>query len=264
MTRPCLLVLEDLYDNGHQWNCQIASEDMFGAEGILLPIRGGISFAAKDNRITSGKTFLKTRGAIIDGLTALDLSGARFSFFSSAALSDRFTGGQSTMVQTTGTRTVLALLIKGEGSDYSTTIEDLEDNVFEDSVSLKTQYEACSYGELQIDPFTGTLGDMTIEGGVGTVELSGSITGVNYVLVEAQVMLAASIAFGPTWLLRYNHLMLFHSPAVDLPAIASASLPGRLSRYRSGWTASNTVMVRQHDQTAPWLTILVASHCSSV
>jgi len=86
------------------------------------------------------------------------------------------------LIAKTGTLTALVIrVIDSNGVEPEPSIAQLENDVFQDDVSLQTQYEKCSYGKLQMQPFSGkTKTGIEINGGVVDVKIDNfEITATN-------------------------------------------------------------------------------------
>uniref|UniRef100_A0A7S4AQ38 Peptidase M11 gametolysin domain-containing protein n=1 Tax=Pseudo-nitzschia australis TaxID=44445 RepID=A0A7S4AQ38_9STRA len=70
-------------------------------------------------------------------------------------------------------KTLVVRVIAKNGIEPTASIEQLRSDVFEDQVCLKSQYDACSYGQLKIEPFNGkTTTGIKINGGVVNVKVN--------------------------------------------------------------------------------------------
>jgi len=88
---------------------------------------------------------------------------------------------QRNLIAKTGTFTTLVIrVIDSNGVEPEPSLAKMENDVFQDDVSLKTQYEKCSYGKLQIEPFSGKTSTGTqINGGVVDVKVDFELTATN-------------------------------------------------------------------------------------
>jgi hypothetical protein len=100
----------------------------------------------------------------------------------------RARGSNRKLADKTGTLTTLVVRVvdsngigaqrtdSSTGSITKIDIAKLKDDVYNDSVSLKTQYDACSYGKLKIQPYSGTTRTgKVVNGGVTEITLSNTV-----------------------------------------------------------------------------------------
>ena len=130
----------------------------------------------------------------------------------------------------TGTRAVL--VVRADAADVSTTKsnEGLEDDIFgtgNDAVNLVSQYDACSYGQLQFEAAATP---------VLTVQISNTVTGANDGTIRQAMEDEANILLGQNVYSFANHVM-FCLPRGTVTSSGSsgwigyANLPGSRSVY---------------------------------
>jgi Gametolysin peptidase M11 len=110
----------------------------------------------------------------------------------------------------TGTRTVLVVRVSGtsDGRATSASASQLADDIFDDNVSLKSHYTACSYGKLTFQKATGN----NIVNGVVSVNLNSNVAGVESGTVRDRMESAANSLVGTTVQSAYNHVMFCIPP----------------------------------------------------
>ena len=85
----------------------------------------------------------------------------------------------STSATTGGTESsLLALRVIGSDNVTSSTAEEIREKLFYDSVSLRKQLDACSYGQTTIQPYDNmTSTGIDIDRGVAEITINNTITG---------------------------------------------------------------------------------------
>ena len=118
--------------------------------------------------------------------------------FSVAGILD--TGIVRRLAVATGTKTVLAVRVIASDSLTSSSEVTISDEIFgtvNDLVNMKSQYEACSNGQLIFQPFTGTTSSgTTVLDGVTTVKIDMNVNGVEDSSVRVAVLDAANNQLG--------------------------------------------------------------------
>jgi hypothetical protein len=84
----------------------------------------------------------------------------------------------------------------------------LANDIFDDSVSLATHYNACSYGLVQFAKATGN----NVNNGVVTVSLTSSVNGVESSTVRTRMQDAATARIGQDVRNAYDHVMFCIPP----------------------------------------------------
>jgi len=246
MTKPCLMV-ERVGGNAgtntnavRKWACILDRKDCNGGKGCILPIvdiRGRLV-----NETISGPTEMVANGATIN-IEGIDVSTAeKIEFVKAKGKAKGRLQGPNPMV---GKRTVIAVQVKGTDVDYPTTILKMIDNIFNDAVSLRTQMSACSYGELELEPFTGNLNGIKMKFATVQLSLDVHMEGRSAESAESLTTQAMQSVFGKLWLFKVDHAMYFFPKGVEFPNgwAAYAELPGKISCYSHGRVKSNSAMV---------------------
>ena len=225
-------------------------EDHTDEEVISIQVDDGTSYVtdltpawAKANNVELGSTraSVKGRGRQNAGLAnakATIVRGGNNRDLAERKLTDR----------STGTRTVLAVIIqdfsRNSGEQVPTFSETtLSTEVFGSGggqVSLRSQYDACSQGQLMFDPVAGKTSGNTnlasnISNGVVTVTVNtGCTTNTCDNTLHNAATSAINTAFGQQPYNIADHVM-YCLPPNAMSGIAYANLPGWRSVYKDKW-----------------------------
>lgn len=198
--------------------------------------------------LISGKTKLDTRGATFDEATGeLILPNG-----SPPGLVNNPNHNRKLAV-TQGTKSVLVVRVVAADGAATTDEAGLSDNVFGtygDPVNLKSQYQACSKGDLDFVP---ALSRTKVGGGVDASDISVGATTVNVATTVAEgdvtmrnaVTQALNAQFGvssPTALA--NHVM-YCLPAQAMNGIAYAFVNSWMSVYKDTWCNSPSGQIHE-------------------
>jgi hypothetical protein len=232
-TEPCLLMLKKtlMEDRSEieEVDCYDPSTEQFvhisGSSQLLKEFHDGV--------ITSGTSTLMQKGAYFDddegSLILPDLANVQYGDDPEA---------RRKLAVTTGTKEMLAVRVIA--SDASTTssesaISDAWFGTSGDAVNFKSQFEACSYNKLQIDP-ANTNG---VSNGVTTVTISNTVSGTDRDVIEY----AARSALG-NLSSQFDHVMLCLPPGTSGGWIAYAYINDWLSVYNN--QSCDYVSVQMH------------------
>ena len=194
----------------HKVLCELVDEDVDKAGGqYFVPIMG-IDESQLDN-IKSGETTLAAEGAVfLDG--ALQIPADAQIEYGTIDDNDgrRLRQKRRRSLSTTGTKRVLVIRVNAADTSTSATISELSNNIFGtygDTVTMKSQYNQCSYGKLQIEPFVGRTETGVYVNGVIDVNIGNTMSGSDRTDIESAVVVAAKNKLGD---LRasYDHVML--------------------------------------------------------
>jgi hypothetical protein len=181
-----------------------------------------------DGVITSGTSTLMQEGAYFDddegSLIFPDLANVQYGDDPEA---------RRKLAVTTGTKEMLAVRVIA--SDASTTssesaISDAWFGTSGDAVNFKSQYEACSYDKLQINP-ANTNG---VSNGVTTVNILNDVSGTSDSSIRTAVVNAAIASLG-NLSSQFDHVMLCLPPGTSGGWIAYAYVNSWLSVYNNQW-----------------------------
>ena len=232
-TEPCLLLLKlTLMKDGsesEEVDCYDPSTEQFvrisGSSQLLKGFHDGV--------ITSGRSTLMQEGAYFDdvegSLIFPDLANVQYGDDPEA---------RRKLAVTTGTKEMLAVRVIA--SDASTTssesaISDAWFGTSGDAVNFKSQYEACSYNKLQIDP----ANTADVSNGVTTVTISNTVSGTdNGVIRNAVTAELGNLAS------QFDHVMLCIPPGTSGGWIAYAYINDWLSVYNN--QSCDYVSVQMH------------------
>jgi len=148
---------------------------------------------------------------------------------------------------TTGVKKTLVIRIVADGFAPEASLTDLRDEVFGSELSLKSQIESCSHGNLVIEPYDGeTLGvfKQKIVGGVIEVGIPINPNGKSEKMMENEAMAASWYIFGDLTL-QFD-LVLFSLPPGTVPPFAAYAYVGSPFSYFSGF-AIRDVMIQMHE-----------------
>ena len=104
-----------------------------------------------------------------------------------------------------GARKLLVLRVEAFDSATSASASQLSTGIFGNSINLKTMYEACSGGNIQINPATGP----NIVNGVATIPLSTNVVGRTIQELDPEVQLAATAVLGDLKAGPWDFVMIF-------------------------------------------------------
>jgi len=181
---------------------------------------------------TSGESHLSTSEAIID------TDSPRMVIPSSAnvrVINDEAptrTEKRRRLVPTTGTLKTLVIRLGDSNKVWNTlSVAQMKDDIFEDESSLATQTDACSYGKLKIEPFSGkTPSGRNINGGVVNVKVKKPVSDSNF---ESEAINEAKKQLGDLNDSRFDLIMFCYPPGLDFTAYAYPN--GKYSFYSNDW-----------------------------
>lgn len=194
--------------------CELSDDDAEKADGRLFVSITGIDESQLDN-IKSGETTLVAEGAVfLDGELQIPADGQIE--FGTIDENDerRVRQKRRRSLSATGTKSVLVVRVNAADVSTSGTIKELSNNIFGtygDTVTMKSQYDQCSYGKLQFEPFVGRTSKGVYVNGVIDVTISNNVGGSDRTNIEAAVQVAAKNKLGN---LRdeFDHVMLCLPP----------------------------------------------------
>lgn len=142
-----------------------------------------------------------------------------------------------------GDKSVLVVRVNAPDFSTSSSVSVLSDNVFgttDDSVNLKSQYEACSYNKLRLNP----TADSRATNGVYEVSISRKTKRASRESIEDAVVsqLTRELGYLPR---EFDHVMLCLPPRTSGSWIAYAYVNGWLSVYNDNWC--NYVSAQVHE-----------------
>lgn len=149
------------------------------------------------------------------------------------------------LVASTGTLKALVVrVIANNGVEPAASISQLRSDVFEDSVCLKSQYKACSHGQLIIEPFHGTtITGRKIIGGVVELNVGVNPAKGNKDVFQREANEAAIKAYGD--LSSQFDLVMFVIPPGTGNWVAYAYINRFDSYYNDDWSSSVSTQVHE-------------------
>jgi hypothetical protein len=149
------------------------------------------------------------------------------------------------LAKTSGTlKTLVVRVISKNGVGPSANTQKLRSDVFEDRLCLKSQYEACSHGRLQIEPFGGiTETGRSINGGVVQVQINMDPSYGNRDQLEAMANERATELYGD--LRSQFDLVMFSMPPGSGDWLAYAYINRFDSYFNDNWSSSASTQVHE-------------------
>jgi len=142
--------------------------------------------------------------------------------------------------------TLVIRVVDSNGIGADASISQLRDDIFEDEVCLKSQYERCSYGNLKIEAFNGrTSTNKQINGGVVDLNVNFDVTsGQNRGVLQQAAFDAAFQQLGDLEDDRYD-LVMFCMPPGTGNWLAYALINNKFSFYNNKWCSSVTAQLHE-------------------
>lgn len=218
-----------MYKTGsvESWVCKVQGQDATnaGATGSSTTVEiEGIEHVLEANPdIESGFTTLFADGAILKDHKLLIRKSNQLSFGSNE---------RRRQLAQTGTRTVLAVRVRSNGSWTVSTSSQISDNIFgtgNDVINLKSQMEGCSHNQLIIQPASGT----DIDDGVIEIDLDNA--GTNIYNLEDDVENALENKFGGKLSDHWDHVMMCLPPNTGDDWIGYGYINGEKTVYNDDW-----------------------------
>jgi len=151
-------------------------------------------------------------------------------------------------VTTTGEKVGLAIRVVADDEETTSSAAEISDEVFgtlSDSINLKSQYAACSYDQLIINPFSGTTSTgEAITGGVAEVTISMSVAGESRITVMNAVTAAAEAKYG-SLTSQFDHVLLCLPPNTADSWIGYGYYDSYLTVYNDDWC--NKPSIQMHE-----------------
>ena len=155
----------------------------------------------------------------------------------------------------TGDKEMLAIRVVANDATTTASLADISDNWYGtsgDTVNLKSQYSACSYGALECNPASKTTTNgPVVNNGVYQVTIGNSVTGVDRAVVEEAVVAAGNSDLG-NMQSQFDHVMLCLPPGTLGDWIGYAYVNWYLSVYNDDWC--NNVSIQMHGESCSFTT----------
>lgn len=216
------------------WTCEFSKHDAERLDVQSVDIVESSSVAAILENATSGASILTMSEAVID----TDTQEMYIPENAHVEVHDTFfgpDGAHKTAVAPTGKLNVLMIrVIDKNNIEPDSSVAQLKNDIFDDSVCLKTQMEACSYGKLKIHPFEGKSPNEKeyISNGIVNVQMDYDITSsINPRSIINEARKAAGKQLGDLKDPRFDLIMFCFPPGAPFYHAASAILNGRQSYY---------------------------------
>ena len=229
--------------------CELIDDDVTKAGGRYFVSIVGLVSGSLDN-IDSGVSTLAADGAVfLDGALQIPADAAIELGSIDDIINESDDGGllrwrklrsrqKSRKLAVTGRKKML--VVRADAKDHSTTADmaTLSNNIFGtagDTVTLKSQYDACSYGQLIFEPYEEN-------GGVVEVDIRGKVEGVDKFRVEDLMIAGAEEITGG--LEQFDHVMLCLPPGTG-DWIAYAYVGSWLSVFNDDWCQQLSTQVHE-------------------
>ena len=220
---PCVLVQRHVLfkhpdshseSERHVWACKLQGDDVKNAHARLVELDKAAKAALdKDPNIRSGHTTLMIDGAEITedktlkfpkGISITQHLGKKDAITSATNSRRRHHHRRGLNEVTTpddGPHKVLAIRVEAKDSSTTASKNRLGDDIFglgDDQINLSSRFDACSYGQLQFEPYNGaTTGGPTITDGVYELSMDNyNVVGVRDFTAEKAVVEAAEAKLG--------------------------------------------------------------------
>lgn len=236
----------DEHPDGHHhdsWVCQLNDEDSDRMQVQFVDIVETNTLSPAIANATSGESQLTVSEAIIDTESPRMFipKDAKFSVTDSNVIDveprDRRNEKRrrlSAKPPTKGTLKTLVIRLKDNKNRQPPSTSQLKNDVFDDAVSLKSQTQACSYGKLKIEPFTGkTPSNRQISNGIVDVQMDFDMaSGTSG--KDQKAMQAAKAQLGDLNDPRFDLLIFCFPPGSD-DFVAYAFPNSKYSFYNDKW-----------------------------
>ena len=247
----CTLFLKDVaygpteeQPNGYsqeEWVCGLPQEESSRLGGIEYVDIVDSSWVVAN--ATSGQSTLTVSEAIFD-IEALKM------YIPKDALVEVQTQTRRNLADKTGTlKTLVIRIIDSQGVAPDADANQIRNDVFEDGVSLKTQYDKCSYGKLKIEPFNGkTSTDKQVNGGVVDVQVD--FDTFDKSIADRDVLQQAAFDAANKQLGDLNNsdeynLVMFCMPPGTGDWLAYAFVNNKFSFYNNQWCSSVSAQLHE-------------------
>jgi hypothetical protein len=195
-----------------EWVCELSEADAAAVDAKFVVVEGLDDDFIQSNEITSAEATILVEGDSLSqdhmyvANTATTIVGAAAQKKATLTQSDNG-GGRSLAAEP---RTVLVVRVRGtsDGRATSASASQLANDIFDDSVSLKSQYAACSYGKLTFEKATGK----NVVNGIVSVTLNSNVKGVSSSTVRDRMESAANKLIGTNVQSAYDHVMFCVPP----------------------------------------------------
>jgi len=220
------------------WVCELSEDDSKRVDSQFVDIVESSAVAGTLANAKSGESTLTVTEAFVDTDSPRMYipDNARFRVDTIDDAPTRVAKNRKLGPELTGTLKALVIRVSDkDGIELDQKTAQLRKNVFEDDASLSTQTEACSYGKLKIEPFTGrTPSNRNVNNGVVNVEMDYSMADGGDISMQKAAMNAAKEYVGDLNDPMFD-LVMFCFPPGKSNFIAYAFPNSRYSFYNNDW-----------------------------
>lgn len=247
----CNLVFADMEFEANQehpdgyseerWVCHLSQDDSSRVGGMqYIPIANPLQLGITETTATSGVATLEFTRAIVD-VDEEDKAELFIPVDSVVRMGKReLPKGRRSLASRVGTlRTLVVRVVDSQGLAPESTVDDLRNDVFEDAVSLRSQYQACSHGKLRIEPYRGqTATGRYISDGVVEIQIDYNTRRLgNFKSIQDATLRAAYRQIGNLDS-EFFDLVMFCLPPGTGEWIGYAFVNLKFSFYNNKWCSS--------------------------
>mmetsp|Transcript_28355 Transcript_28355/g.59402 ORF Transcript_28355/g.59402 Transcript_28355/m.59402 type:complete len:750 (+) Transcript_28355:136-2385(+) len=236
----CRLFIEEvMYNDGssqEDWVCELPQEE-FSKLGLQYIKIDRLDAVIPTKDVKSGESILIMSRAIVDTEDSkMYIPSNAIIEVHNQSVEDAVSKLTRNLAEKTGTlNTLVVRFVDRNGVAPNATIKKLENDFFDDDGCLKSQYEACSYGKLKIQPFSGTTQTgVTIEHGVVEVHIDLDVSTSTIDDLKQKGHLATGTTLGDLMFNNTYDLVAYVFPPGCVGTwIASAYTNGKFSFYNN-------------------------------
>eukprot|EP00532_Pseudo-nitzschia_australis_P011727 CAMPEP_0168209662 /NCGR_PEP_ID=MMETSP0140_2-20121125/2746_1 /TAXON_ID=44445 /ORGANISM="Pseudo-nitzschia australis, Strain 10249 10 AB" /LENGTH=734 /DNA_ID=CAMNT_0008136191 /DNA_START=438 /DNA_END=2638 /DNA_ORIENTATION=- len=236
----CRLFMEEvMYNDGssqEDWVCELPQEE-FSKLGLQYIKIDRLDAVIPTKDVKSGESILIMSRAIVDTEDSkMYIPSNAIIEVHNQSVEDAVSKLTRNLAEKTGTlNTLVVRFVDRNGVAPNATIKKLENDFFDDDGCLKSQYEACSYGKLKIQPFSGTTQTgVTIEHGVVEVHIDLDVSTSTIDDLKQKGHLATGTTLGDLMFNNTYDLVAYVFPPGCVGTwIASAYTNGKFSFYNN-------------------------------
>jgi len=246
------LYLEDvLYNNGsssEEWVCELPRKE--SSELGLQYVEIDRSDTVISREAVSGESIVSMSRAIVDteDQRMYIPTDARVKLHNQFAGDDipRVPRNRVLAAKTGTLQTLVIRIIDRNGVAPTASIDQLQNDFFDDDSCLKSQFEACSYGKLQIEPFSGTTETgLEINHGVVDVVIDLDVSTSTRTSLQQAAMKDAAAQLGDLGGEQYGLVAYTMPPGGSDDWVAFAFVTGKFSFFND--VAASAVSFQLHE-----------------
>jgi len=229
-----------------KWSCEFDPVQAKNLGVDIVEIEGIDEKFLENKGAKSGLSTMVISGGIIEGTEMLIVPSTAYVEVHELLDGDNknLRQRQRNLIATSGTlNTLVVRVISKDGTEPSASIQQMRSDAFEDRLCLKSQYDACSHGQLKIEPFQGkTQTGRRINGGVVDVKIDSNPKIGNKQTFETKAKAKAAEIYGD---LTQFDLVLFCIPPGTGDWLAYAYVNRWDSFYNDKWCSSISAQVHE-------------------